>query len=95
LKLRDYVQYTDAAIKKIENKYFAELFFFKLLIHYMMRPEGSSLLPKIEEQMITLLTKARNFSTEQAKDLVEKKIRKKKQELKDQTKLNFENEDEE
>lgn len=89
LRLHDYMKYTDEAIKHIDNKYFAELYFFKVLIHYMMRPEKSELLPELETQMIILLTKARGWTTEQAKNIVEKHIRERKKEAHQQLKLDF------
>jgi hypothetical protein len=89
LKLKDYPHYTDLAIKRIDNKYFAELYFFKILINYMMRPERSELLPDLEIQMINLLGKARGFSKEQAKKVVEKDIREKKKETQNQMKIDL------
>jgi len=89
LKLKDYPHYTDLAIKRIDNKYFAELYFFKILINYMMRPERSELLPDLEIQMINLLGKARGFSKEQAKKVVEKDIREKKRETQNQMKIDL------
>ncbi|MBL7934805.1 MAG: metallophosphoesterase [Bacteroidia bacterium] len=89
LKLKDYPHYTNLAIKYLDNKYFAELYFFKILINYMMRPEGSELLPDLELQMINLLGKARGFSKEQAKKVVEKGIREKKNESQTQMKIDL------
>jgi hypothetical protein len=89
LKLKDYPRYTDLAIKRIDNKYFAELYFFKILINYMMRPERSELLPDLEIQMINLLGKARGYSKEQAKKVVENGIREKKKEIQNQIKIDL------
>jgi hypothetical protein len=54
-----------------------------------MRPERSELLPELEIQMINLLGKARGYSKEQAKRIVEKGIREKKMETQNQIKSTF------
>lgn len=82
LKLHDYIKYTNQAIKQIDNKYFAELYFFKILIHYMMRPQGSSLIPILEDQMIKLLRKIKGYNKLQARSVVENGIREKKKNVK-------------
>ena len=89
LKLNNYPHYTNLAIKYLKNKYFAELYFFKILITYMMRPERSNLLPDLEGQMIKLLGIARGLTKEQAKKAVEKGIRERKNEMQKQLKIDL------
>lgn len=79
LKLGEYLQYVEKAAEKIENLYIAELFYIKVVHHYAMRSNKSSLLPKLESIMVVLLTKLRNTSKKTAEKQIES-LRKDKEE---------------
>jgi len=89
MKLKDYVQYIDKVIDKVDNKFILELCFLKVFLYYMFRPMNSSLLPLFEKQLAELLVKSRGIHKKKAKKYVEDVLRKKKEEAMSQLKIDF------
>jgi len=78
MKFHDHMGMLKKAIDKIDNKFILELCFLKILLYYMMRPEGSSLLEPYEELMKKIVVKVCGFSKEGATNLIEKEIKDRK-----------------
>ena len=89
MKLKNYVQYIDEVIDKVDNKFILELCFLKVFLYYMFRPMTSLLLPLFEKQLAELLVKSRGIHKKKAKKYVEKVLRKKKEEAMSQLKIDF------
>lgn len=89
MKLKEYVQYIDKVIDKVDNKFILELCFVKVLLYYMFRPVKSSLLPAFERHLAKLLVKSRGINKNKAKKYVEEVLRKKKEEAMAQLKIDF------
>jgi len=91
MKFHNYMEYTDRVIEKISNRFIAELFLIKLLVLYMHKPQGSSLLPKLEKQMEKLYMKARDIDKKGAIGFIKNTIKTKKVEMDNQLKLDLDN----
>lgn len=89
MKLKEYVQFIDKVIDKVDNKFILELCFLKVFLYYMFRPVNSSLLPAFEKQLAELLVKSRGIHKKKAKKYVEEVLRKKKEEAMSQLKIDF------
>lgn len=89
MKMHDYINYLHKIVNKIENKFIAELCFMKVFLYYMFRPENSILIPHFEKIMIELLKKARNLNSHEAKSFVENQLRKRRDEINQQLKLDL------
>jgi len=89
MKLKEYIQFIDKMIYKIDNKFILELCFLKVFLYYIFRPVNSSLLPVFEKQLAELLVKTRGINKKKAKRYVEDVLKKKKEEAMVQLKIDF------
>ncbi len=89
MKLKDYVQYINNVIEKVDNVFILELCFLKVFLYYMFRPMNSSLLPAFEKQLAELLVKSRGLNKKKAKKYVAEVLRKRKEEAMSQLKIDY------
>lgn len=89
MKFKDYIKYLNGIVDKLTNKFILELCFLKILLVYLFKPEGSSILPSLEKMLKKILIKARNLSKREAKHFVENKLREKKKEVHKQLSIDF------
>ncbi len=75
LKLPNYLEILKKATKNIDNKYFAELYFFRILLVYKFSPSKSELRPKLHDILTNLLVKIKGTTRQAASERLDQQIK--------------------